>query len=187
MRLRTRECFDRQVDVARSKRTAQHDEPLVAHDWSAPCDLIQNPLARRFFVHHCVRRIDEHQVNRLRRTHQAGLGQRVRKHRLGSITALQRVNVTLEHAKDSRVPLDHEHRRCPPADRQGFDVGTQYRSAVFIHDSKQATLARVSRGELAESGKFRDPIVTEILPANQFYRAEDYHQGYIAKRQGRHR
>ena len=70
-------------------------------------------------------------------------------------------------------------------DRQGPDVGTQYRSAIFIHDPKQGTLARVSRGELAESGRYRDPIVTEVLPALQFYRAEDYHQGYIAKRQGR--
>lgn len=67
-------------------------------------------------------------------------------------------------------------------DRQGPDVGTQYRSAVFIHDAKQGTLARVSRGELAESGRFRNPIVTEILPAPQFYRAEEYHQGYIGKR-----
>ena len=69
-------------------------------------------------------------------------------------------------------------------DRQGFDVGTQYRSAVFIHDPRQGTIARASRGELAESGRHRDPIVTEILPANQFHRAEDYHQGYIAKRRG---
>ena len=67
-------------------------------------------------------------------------------------------------------------------DRQGPDVGSQYRSAVFIHDAKQGTLARASRGELANSGHFRNPIVTEILPASQFYRAEEYHQGYIAKR-----
>ncbi len=67
-------------------------------------------------------------------------------------------------------------------DRQGPDVGTQYRSAVFIHDARQRTIARASRGELAESGRFSDPIVTEVLPASQFYRAEDYHQGYIAKR-----
>ena len=67
-------------------------------------------------------------------------------------------------------------------DRQGPDVGTQYRSAVFIHDARQRTIARASRGELAESGRFSDPIFTEVLPASQFYRAEDYHQGYIAKR-----
>ena len=72
-------------------------------------------------------------------------------------------------------------------DRQGPDVGTQYRSAVFIHNPKQGTLARVSRGELAESGRYRDPIVTEILPAPQFYRAEDYHQGYIKKNRSRFR
>ena len=72
-------------------------------------------------------------------------------------------------------------------DRQGPDVGTQYRSAVFIHHPKQGTLARVSRGQLAESGRFRNPIVTEILPAPQFHRAEDYHQGYIAKQRGRFR
>ena len=72
-------------------------------------------------------------------------------------------------------------------DRQGPDVGTQYRSAIFIHNPKQGTLARVSREELAESGRYRDPIVTEVLPANQFYRAEDYHQDYIKKNRGRFR
>ncbi len=62
--------------------------------------------------------------------------------------------------------------------RQGNDVGTQYRSAIFYHDQAQKEAAERSRGELQESGAIADPIVTEITPATTFYIAEDYHQQY---------
>ncbi len=68
--------------------------------------------------------------------------------------------------------------------RQGPDVGTQYRSAIFFHDAEQEKAARASRDRLAASGKFARPIVTEISPAQPFWRAEEYHQRYFEKRGG---
>ncbi len=66
--------------------------------------------------------------------------------------------------------------------RQGPDVGSQYRSAVFYHDESQKQAAALFKEQLGKSGKFNKPIVTEISPAPEFYRAEDYHQKYLAKR-----
>lgn len=66
--------------------------------------------------------------------------------------------------------------------RQGWDVGTQYRSAIFYHTAEQAEKAQASKEALGRSGKFRRPIVTEITPASTFYRAEEYHQRYLEKR-----
>ena len=68
--------------------------------------------------------------------------------------------------------------------RQGWDVGTQYRSAIFYHTREQARAARSSRARLEASGRYKDPIVTEIVPAGPFYPAEEYHQGYYEKRRG---
>lgn len=66
--------------------------------------------------------------------------------------------------------------------RQGPDFGTQYRSVVFYHSPEQQARATASKEQLQGSGKFRRPIVTQIVPASQFYRAEDYHQQYLEKR-----
>ena len=66
--------------------------------------------------------------------------------------------------------------------RQGPDVGTQYRSAIFFHTPEQESAARASKEALDRSGKYRRPIVTEITPATTFWRAEDYHQQYLEKR-----
>ena len=66
--------------------------------------------------------------------------------------------------------------------RQGPDVGTQYRSAIFYHSDAQRDLATASKNAMGQSGKFRQPIVTEITPATPFYVAEDYHQQYLEKR-----
>jgi len=68
--------------------------------------------------------------------------------------------------------------------RQGPDIGTQYRSAIFVHDARQETAARASREREQNSGRYRREIVTEIVPAATFWRAEEYHQQYLAK-QGR--
>jgi peptide-methionine (S)-S-oxide reductase len=65
--------------------------------------------------------------------------------------------------------------------RQGPDVGTQYRSAIFVHDAKQEAAATASKARLQEASRSRRPIVTEIVPAGPFYRAEDYHQQYFEK------
>jgi len=66
--------------------------------------------------------------------------------------------------------------------RQGPDVGTQYRSVIFFHSPEQEAAARASRDRLEKSGRFRRPIATQIEPAARFWRAEDYHQQYLAKR-----
>lgn len=66
--------------------------------------------------------------------------------------------------------------------RQGPDIGTQYRSAIFFHSPDQARQARASKEKVQASGKFRRPVVTEITAASTFYPAEDYHQKYLAKR-----
>lgn len=63
--------------------------------------------------------------------------------------------------------------------RQGADVGTQYRSVIFYHNQKQKALAEEYKKKLDESGAFSSPIVTEITPYTNFYKAEDYHQNYF--------
>jgi peptide-methionine (S)-S-oxide reductase len=65
--------------------------------------------------------------------------------------------------------------------RQGVDIGTQYRSAIFYHSDEQRRLAEASRDAEQTSGRFADPIVTEIAPATPFWPAEEYHQKYIQK------
>ncbi len=65
--------------------------------------------------------------------------------------------------------------------RQGFDIGTQYRSVVFYHTPEQREKALASKERLEKSGQYKRPIVTEIVPASPFYRAEEYHQQYLKK------
>ncbi|MEL0107555.1 MAG: peptide-methionine (S)-S-oxide reductase MsrA [Rhodospirillales bacterium] len=66
-------------------------------------------------------------------------------------------------------------------DRQGPDIGTQYRSAIFPHNDAQKKQAEVALKALDESGQFRDPIVTQIEPTARFWPAEEYHQQYFEK------
>ncbi len=66
--------------------------------------------------------------------------------------------------------------------RQGSDVGSQYRSAVFFHSPAQEAAAKAGREQLQAGGRFPRPIVTEIVPAVTFYRGEEYHQRYLEKR-----
>ncbi|MBI4096917.1 MAG: peptide-methionine (S)-S-oxide reductase MsrA, partial [Candidatus Levybacteria bacterium] len=62
--------------------------------------------------------------------------------------------------------------------QQGADVGTQYRSVIFYHNEEQKRMAEKSKEEMGKSGKLHDQIVTEILPFEKFYTAEEYHQNY---------
>jgi peptide-methionine (S)-S-oxide reductase len=62
--------------------------------------------------------------------------------------------------------------------RQGDDVGTQYRSVIFYHNQEQKELAELYKKELNNSGSYDRPVITEIAPYNEFYKAEDYHQNY---------
>jgi peptide-methionine (S)-S-oxide reductase len=64
--------------------------------------------------------------------------------------------------------------------RQGPDVGSQYRSAIFFHSPEQEAIAKASKEKV--QSRFKNKIVTEITPASEFYKAEDYHQQYLEKR-----
>ena len=66
--------------------------------------------------------------------------------------------------------------------RQGPDIGAQYRSAIFFHDPEQEAAAVASKAKQESGGRYRNPIVTEITAASKFYLAEDYHQQYLEKR-----
>jgi peptide methionine sulfoxide reductase msrA/msrB len=79
--------------------------------------------------------------------------------------------------------LDYFWRHINPTDAGGqfVDRGPQYRSVIFYHNEEQKRLAEESKANIAASGRFKEPIVTEILPAATFYPAEDYHQGYAHK------
>ncbi|MFQ5903479.1 MAG: peptide-methionine (S)-S-oxide reductase MsrA [Candidatus Binatia bacterium] len=65
--------------------------------------------------------------------------------------------------------------------RQGPDIGSQYRSAIFFHNPEQKSAAEASKEKLQKSGRYKKPVVTEITPASEFYRAEEYHQRYFEK------
>lgn len=67
--------------------------------------------------------------------------------------------------------------------RQGNDVGTQYRSIIFFHNEKQREIAEKSKRELVQMGTYKNPIVTEIMPFDKFYIAEDYHKKYYEQNQ----
>ena len=66
--------------------------------------------------------------------------------------------------------------------RQGPDIGPQYRSAIFFHTPEQEVAAKASKDAIARSGRYHRPVVTEITPAPEFWRAEEYHQQYLEKR-----
>ena len=65
--------------------------------------------------------------------------------------------------------------------QQGADIGTQYRSVIFFHDDEQKEIATAYKQQLDESGDFKKKIVTEIVPFETFFAAEDYHQAYLVK------
>jgi peptide-methionine (S)-S-oxide reductase len=97
------------------------------------------------------------------------------------------VEVTFDPAKVSYETLvEHFWKMHNPTtlNRQGPDVGTQYRSVIFTHSPEQARIAAESKQRA--QANFKSPIVTEIVPAKTFYRAEEYHQQYLAKRGLRH-
>jgi peptide methionine sulfoxide reductase msrA/msrB len=94
---------------------------------------------------------------------------------------VETVQVSYDSAKVSYEELlDYLWRHIDPTDAGGqfVDRGPQYRSAIFYHDAEQKRLAEASKEALEKSGRFHKPIVTEILPFTNFYRAEDYHQDY---------
>ncbi len=83
---------------------------------------------------------------------------------------------------DQLLDVFWENHDPTTLNRQGPDVGEQYRSAVFFHDTAQEQAARASKESVGKSGRYRRPVVTEITPVSRFWRAEDYHQQYLEKR-----
>lgn len=97
------------------------------------------------------------------------------------------VEVTFDPAAVSYEELLNVFWEChnPTArNRHGPDVGTQYRSAIFCHNDEQKAAALASKKELEASGAHQSPIATQIVPAGEFWRAEEHHQGYFEKRGG---
>jgi len=95
------------------------------------------------------------------------------------------VEVTYDPAKVSYEDVLKVFWTChdpTQLNRQGPDVGTQYRSAIFYHTAEQQAAAQASKQELERAGAFKRPIVTAIVPATEFWRAEEYHQQYLEKR-----
>jgi peptide-methionine (S)-S-oxide reductase len=91
------------------------------------------------------------------------------------------IEITYDPAKISyQQLLDIYWRQIDPtqADGQFTDIGPSYRAAIFYANAEEKKIAEASKGKLASSGKFKKPIVTEILPAMKFWPAEDYHQKY---------
>ncbi len=95
------------------------------------------------------------------------------------------VEVTFDPAQvsyDTLLNVFWENHNPTTLNSQGPDYGTQYRSAIFFHSPAQQAAAQASKEKWDKSGRFKRPIVTEITPAQTFYRAEEYHQQYLAKR-----
>jgi len=102
----------------------------------------------------------------------------------GTTGHAEAVQIVYEPAKVSyETLLEVFWRNIDPTqpDGQFADHGRQYRTAIFYHTEEQQRLAEASKAQLAASGKFDQPIVTEIVPASSFYPAEDYHQDYHKK------
>jgi peptide-methionine (S)-S-oxide reductase len=88
----------------------------------------------------------------------------------------------LQVSYDDLLNVFWENHDPTTLNRQGPDVGEQYRSAIFYHTPEQMAAALASKQRLEKSRRFRKPIVTQIVPAAKFYRAEEYHQQYLEKR-----
>jgi peptide-methionine (S)-S-oxide reductase len=95
------------------------------------------------------------------------------------------VEVQYDPAKisyDELLNVFWENHDPTTLNRQGPDWGSQYRSVIFFHTPEQESLAKASKEVLDKSGRYSKKIVTQILPAADFYEAEDYHQQYLEKR-----
>ncbi len=97
------------------------------------------------------------------------------------------VRITFDPARTSyRAILELFFRLHDPTtkNRQGNDIGTQYRSAIFVQDETQRQVAQEAKAAVDKSGKWPQPVVTEVIEAGTFYRAEDYHQDYLIRNPG---
>lgn len=103
----------------------------------------------------------------------------------GTTGHAEAVQVTFDPAKvsyEKLVRVFFDNHNPTTRNRQGPDVGEQYRSVIFTHDDSQKQIAEKVIAELEEAKRFGKPIVTELRPSAPFYPAEDYHQQYLRKR-----
>ena len=103
----------------------------------------------------------------------------------GTTGHAEAVQITFDPAEVSYTQLLEIFWQChnpTQHNRQGPDVGTQYRSAIFFHSPQQAAAANASKIQQEKSGRYDKPIATEIVAATTYYRAEEYHQQYLEKR-----
>ncbi len=107
--------------------------------------------------------------------------------KLGTSNHAESVEVEFDPSKISYAEiLIYFFRMHDPTtlNQQGNDKGTQYRSAIFVHSEEQKKTAEEVIKKVTASGKWKKPVVTQILPATKFYPAEDYHQDYLKKNPG---
>jgi peptide-methionine (S)-S-oxide reductase len=102
--------------------------------------------------------------------------------RTGHAEAVQVVYDPARVSYEDLLKIFWENHDPTQLNRQGPDVGTQYRSAIFYHSPEQQQAALASKEQLTEARRFKRPIVTQILPVSEYYPAEDYHQQYLEKR-----
>ncbi|MFO1186340.1 MAG: peptide-methionine (S)-S-oxide reductase MsrA [Alphaproteobacteria bacterium] len=103
----------------------------------------------------------------------------------GATGHAEAVEVTFDAARvsyDKLLAVFFDNHDPTQVDRQGADIGSQYRSVVFTHSPEQRATAEAAKTVLEKSGRFRRPIATQIVPAGIFHPAEDYHQKYLEKR-----
>ena len=87
-----------------------------------------------------------------------------------------------EVSYEKLVDIFFKNHNPTTMNRQGPDVGTQYRSAIFYHNEGQKKIAEKLKKEIEKSGKWKQPIVTQVVPAGEFFEAKEYHQKYYFKR-----
>ncbi len=103
----------------------------------------------------------------------------------GQTVHAEAVQVSFDPGRISYVQLLEVFWLChdpTQINRQGPDIGTQYRSVIFYHSPQQEKAAHISKAQQQNSGRYNKPIATEIMPASNFYHAEKYHQQYLEKR-----
>jgi peptide-methionine (S)-S-oxide reductase len=103
----------------------------------------------------------------------------------GTTGHAEAVQVTFDPAQVSYTQLLEIFWQChdpTQRNRQGPDIGTQYRSAIFFHSAQQEAAATTSKIQQEKSGRYDKPIATEIVAATRYYPAEEYHQQYLEKR-----
>ena len=100
----------------------------------------------------------------------------------GHAEAMQITYDPAEISYEELLTVFWENHDPTTPNRQGPDIGEQYRSVIFYHTPEQKKLAEKSKAGLEKSGRYRNKIVTQIVPATTFYQAEEYHQQYLKKR-----